>query len=261
MPDWLPEMVTSLGFSALGGRGRFRRYNRFREEWLGTDPMPSVIFIEPEYTDGPHAAPNDDHPPSGIAKGQALIADVYATLTANAARWQTTLLVITYDEHGGFYDHVPPLPIASSPGGVAVGTTGLRVPAFLVSPHVAPGVPFSVNLDHTSFLQLLAERFTPAKDYSADVAARQSALGRISGALNQVAAETPSLPAAMTAQLAARVAAAPASNGTAQAEGPAKTASAFDTVAQSLADNHPDVLAGPGWEKLAQQRKAQGLLF
>ena len=84
MTDWLPEMVTSLGFSALGGRGRFRRYSRFREEWLGTDPMPSVIFIEPEYTDGPHAAPNDDHPPTGIAKGQALVADIYATLTANA---------------------------------------------------------------------------------------------------------------------------------------------------------------------------------
>ena len=254
MTDWLPEMVTSLGFSALGGRGRFRRYSRFREEWLGVDPMPSVIFIEPEYTDGPHAAPNDDHPPSGIAKGQALVADIYATLTANAARWQNTLLVITYDEHGGFYDHVPPLPIPSSPGGVAVGTTGVRVPGFLISPHVAPGIPFSGNLDHTSFLQLLADRFTPGVAYSSEIASRQSQLSTLSAALTQTPPTpvlAPALPVDVSASLAAHLAASPASNGTAQSEGPAKTTGAFGNAAQAMVENHPDILAGPGWEKLA----------
>ena len=49
--------------------------------------MPSVIFIEPEYTDGPHFAPNDDHPPTGISRGQAFVADVYSALTANRVRW------------------------------------------------------------------------------------------------------------------------------------------------------------------------------
>ena len=70
MPDWLPKITASLAFEP---KGRFRRYRRFREHWMSTDPMPPVIFIEPEYTDGPHVDPNDDHPPTGIAKGQAFL--------------------------------------------------------------------------------------------------------------------------------------------------------------------------------------------
>ena len=84
MPDWLPEITTSLSGAAFDLRGRFRRYSRFREHWTGTETMPQVIFIEPEYTDGPHADPNDDHPPTGVAKGQALIADIYNTVVYGA---------------------------------------------------------------------------------------------------------------------------------------------------------------------------------
>ena len=45
--------------------------------------MPSVIFLEPEYTDGPHANPNDDHPPTGGGQGPEFLADIYATLISN----------------------------------------------------------------------------------------------------------------------------------------------------------------------------------
>ncbi len=251
MPDWLPEMVTSLALSALGGAGRFRRYSRLREAWMGTDPMPSVIFIEPEYTDGPHENPNDDHPPTGIAKGQALVADLYATLTANPQRWQSTLLIITYDEHGGFFDHVPPLPIPADAGGTAIGSTGVRVPALLISPHVAPGVPFTGALDHTSFLQLLADRFTPGKPYSPDIAPRHAALARIADALTGGSGEPAALPDSLLAELQARVSASPVSAGTAGSTGAAKTTAAFHNTALSVAQDHPDMLAGPGWESLA----------
>ena len=255
MPRWLPEMVTSLTLSAtVGGRGRFRRYARFAEQWAGDAPMPSVIFVEPEYTDGPHGAPNDDHPPTGIAKGQALLADLYATLTANPARWRNTLLIVTYDEHGGFYDHVAPLPVPANVGGFALATTGVRVPAFIVSPHVAPGVPFTDDLDHTSFLQLLADRFNPGQSYSAEVAARQSLLGRLSTVLTETPADpapAPAIPDTATNVLMAAIAAAPASSGTADTASAARTTQGFHNVAMKVATDHPDLLAEPGWVQLA----------
>ncbi|MBU6497780.1 MAG: hypothetical protein KGQ40_04560, partial [Rhodospirillales bacterium] len=227
MPGWAGEIVTSLALSELGGRGHFRRYNGLRAHWAGAAAMPSVIFIEPEYTDGPHGTPNDDHPPTGIARGQALLADIYAILISNPARWARTMMIVTYDEHGGFFDHAAPLAIPASVGGAAIATTGVRVPAFIVSPQAARGVPFTDPLDHTSFLQLLADRFNPGQDYSAEVGARQPHLGRLSTALTQSAATPPRAPAidpAILAALAARVAAAPASAGTADSAGAANTA-------------------------------------
>ncbi len=250
MPRWLPEITTSLALSDAGGRGRFRRYARFAEHWGGAAPMPSVIFIEPEYTDGPHATPNDDHPPTGIARGQAFLADIYRTLIANPQRWRNTLLLVTYDEHGGFFDHVPPLAIAADVGGTPIATTGVRVPALAISPHVAPGVPFTDALDHTSFLQLLADRFNPGQDYSAEVGARQSRLGRLATVLTQVPAGPaagPAIPPAAEARVAQATAAAPASSGIANSAGAANTARGFHNVAMKVASDHPELLASPGW--------------
>ncbi len=265
MPRWLPEMVTSLAFSGTGPRGRFRRYAHFRDHWAGTGAMPSVIFIEPEYTDGPHSAPNDDHPPTGIARGQDFLRDLYATLVSNPARWRNTMMIVSYDEHGGFYDHVPPLSIGASVGGFPLATTGVRVPAFVVSPHVAPGVPFSDALDHTSFLQLLADRFNPGKGYTADVSARQPQLGRLSTVLTQVPSEVsgPAAPApanahAPNAHVLSTAAAGRASFEVTNLSGAEKTALAFHNVAMKVATDHPELLAAPGWSKLRDYIAAQG---
>lgn len=246
---FLPEIVTSLALSAFGGRGRFRRYSRFRDHWLAPDPMPNVVFIEPEYTDGPHSTPNDDHPPTGIGQGQAFLADIYNILTANPARWRNTLLIVTYDEHGGFFDHVPPLPIPDVAGGTKLATTGVRVPAFIISPHVAPGVPFTDKLDHTSFLQLLADRFTPGQAYSPAVSARQAHLGRISTALTEVPTEAPMLP--QDARSIVIAAAEPTPERIPVSPGAARTGDAFETVMAKVANDHPELLAGPGWSSLA----------
>jgi phospholipase C len=253
MSRWLPEITTSLSLSALGGRGRFRRYNQFAKEWNNPAAMPSVIFIEPEYTDGPHSNPDDDHPPTGVVKGQALLADIYAVLTANPARWANTMLIVTYDEHGGFFDHVPPLPIPAIAGGFPFATTGVRVPAFVVSPHVAPGTVHTGALDHTSMLQLLADRFTPGQDYSPAVAARQKALTPLADILAPapVAAAAP-LPVSVPAALRAAASASPpppAPSGAALADPP--NAQAMHNVALQIARDHPDILSSPGWEKLA----------
>ena len=167
--------------------GAFRRYSRFRKHWQDPNPFPSVVFIEPEYSDGPGFRPNDDHPPTGVAGGQALLADIYNILIGNPARWEKTLMIVTYDEHGGFFDHVPPLDVTTMAGGDTFTTTGPRVPALLVSPHVARGQVFNEPLDHTSFLQLLSDRFAGGAAYSKAVSDRQRQLGgRIANALGPV---------------------------------------------------------------------------
>lgn len=253
MTDWLPEIVSSLSHSFFLDTGRFRRQSNFRDQWISGAELPQVIFIEPEYTDGPHGVPNDDHPPTGVAAGQAFVADIYETLIANPDRWRNTMMIVSYDEHGGFFDHVPPLAIQAVVEGTPIATTGVRVPAFVVSPHVAKGVPFTDLLDHTSFLQLLADRFTPGKEYSPEVAARQAGLGRLSTALTRTpgaeAPFAPSIPA--SAAVTPLLAASPArSHGTADSEGAARTTAAFRAVAHKISTDHPDMLAGPGWASL-----------
>ncbi|MEX3633258.1 alkaline phosphatase family protein [Paraburkholderia sp. BR14320] len=77
-------------------------------------------------------------------------------------------------EHGGFFDHVSPLRLPCNVAGFAFETTGLRVPAIPVSPYVSAGGVFSGDLDHTSILQLLAEKFDSHKAYSPAVSARNA---------------------------------------------------------------------------------------
>lgn len=74
-------------------------------------------------------------------KGEGLIAKLYNAIRSNDALWQKTLLIVLYDEHGGFYDHeVPPAPVAPDEytAEFAFNQLGLRVPAVLISPWVDP---------------------------------------------------------------------------------------------------------------------------
>lgn len=73
-----------------------------------TNQLPKVAFVEPAMH---HHPQDDDHPDADMMRGQRFLAQVYADLTANSAVWARTMLIITYDEHGGLYDHVIP-PIA-----------------------------------------------------------------------------------------------------------------------------------------------------
>jgi len=73
---------------------------------------------------------------------QAFLADIYDVLISNPNRWKNTVMIVFYDEHGGFFDHVPPLDIQTEAAGHLFATTGVRIPGFVVSPHVAAGVPF-----------------------------------------------------------------------------------------------------------------------
>ena len=124
-----------------------------------------VSWIDPRFKDlrvlGPDS--NDDHPPSDVIAGQDLVLTVYHALSSNAASWAKTLLIVTYDEHGGFYDHVsPPMAIDDHP---EFQRLGVRVPALLISPFVAPGSTSTALLgpdlyfDHTSIMKTIFTRF------------------------------------------------------------------------------------------------------
>jgi phospholipase C len=246
MPKWQPVILHELAIEILGLHTRFRRYEHFARDVHADPTFPPVVFIEPEYTDGPHHAPDDDHPPTPIARGQAFLRSVYQALTANPERWHKTLLLITYDEHGGFYDHVPPLAIRTDPplGHVypSFETTGVRVPAFLVSPFVDPGAVVHTPLDHTALLAFLGERFDPGATYSPVVDARQGSLSRLANALTRTEPRTdipvpPAMPAAVV-PMAMRTAL-PLLRPTAMAPGAAANAHAFEAAAREMVRRNP----------------------
>jgi phospholipase C len=138
---------------------RHRHMTEFYEDAAG-DPksFPAFAFIEPSYL-SPGA--NDAHPPHDIAEADVLVARVYNAIRANAELWNSSLLVILFDEHGGFYDPVyAPPAIAPDQHAEEYDFTqyGIRVPALLVSPYAAD--PFDSNLlDHTSLLKYLQDKW------------------------------------------------------------------------------------------------------
>ncbi len=143
------SLVLTHQFAHLGN---YRRFAHWRHDVASGD-LPAYTFIEPTYF-GPEQ--NDQHPPHDVLRGDLLIAEVYNTLRANAALFERTLLIVLYDEHGGFFDHVVP-PRTIAPDGhtkhYSFDRLGFRVPAILVSPLLDPGVLHDV-FDHTSLLRM-----------------------------------------------------------------------------------------------------------
>ena len=94
--------------------------------------LPSVSWIDPNFSNFNPIGfqPNDDHPPADIKDGQELVLAVYHAL-ATSPQWEKTLLIIFYDEHGGFYDHVAP-PAAPDDDPETFGRYGVRIPALIV---------------------------------------------------------------------------------------------------------------------------------
>lgn len=110
--------------------------------------LPAVTYVDPVF------GRNDDHPPAHPMAGQVLIASVYEAL-ATSPHWERCLLVVTYDEHGGFYDHVvPPLAADDRPES-GHDQLGFRVPTVVAGPWVKQGAVSNSLYDHTSTLALL----------------------------------------------------------------------------------------------------------
>jgi phospholipase C len=118
--------------------------------------LPSVAFVDPGFGGEDQGISTDDHPHGDLRVGEALMNQVYTAVTQSPA-WPKTLLVITFDEWGGFFDHVPP---ALAPDvQPALQQRGFRVPALLVSPYARRGAVDHGVYDHTSVLRLIEWRF------------------------------------------------------------------------------------------------------
>jgi phospholipase C len=125
--------------------------------------LPAVSWIDPNFYDltfGP-AGSNDDHPPSDLRAGQKLVLQLFDAVVRSPA-WEKTLLVITYDEHGGFFDHVQPP--AAADDHPALRGYGPRVPALVVSPWVGQRQASHTVFDHTSLIKTILKRFAPKAD-------------------------------------------------------------------------------------------------
>lgn len=122
-------------------------------------------LVEPNYSDRSgdeeKAGAADPHPPSTLSADELFIAQVYNALRKNESLWQSSVLLITYSNHGGFYDHVPP-PAVPPDGFLASAATtgtgysfrfdrlGIRVPAVIVSPYIPRGTVDHTVYDHAS---------------------------------------------------------------------------------------------------------------
>jgi phospholipase C len=144
-----------------------------------TGRLPPVSVVDPRFTllEGG----NDDHPPADIRDGDAFLARTFRAV-ASGPGWPHTVFIVTYDEWGGFFDHVPP-PRAAAPNAVdpdvvrGKARLGFRVPTVVASPFTRgaaddPRVS-SLTLDHTSILKLIEWRFglapLTARDASRDI--------------------------------------------------------------------------------------------
>jgi phospholipase C len=188
--------------STLAANGLTPTYPGDFQTDVADDSLPQVSWV---------LAPliNSEHPPAPVEYGEVVAANVLNTLVSNPAVWGKTALFITYDENGGFFDHVPPpvaptgtageyltaSPLPSDASGVA-GPIGLgfRVPMLVVSPFARGGFVCKDTFDHTSVLRFLETRF------GAEVpnlsAWRRSATGDLTTAFNfaTVDSSVPSMP-------------------------------------------------------------------
>jgi phospholipase C len=140
-------------------------FGKFVDFQADAGNLPAYCFLEPSWG----SAGNSQHPNYDVALGEALIKQVYQALRSGPG-WNQTLLIITYDEHGGCYDHVAP-PGGAVPPDTSVGEYGfdftrfgVRVPAVLVSPLIPAGTIYRVPaggtpIDHTSVLKTIELRW------------------------------------------------------------------------------------------------------
>ena len=157
--------------------------------------LPAVSFIDPNFIDEPDGGDNDDGAPANITAGQNLIGRVINAVLGGP-NWQKTLLIVTYDEHGGFYDHVNPLDPRYRTNAKPVSGIdhyGVRVPALIISPWVDQGTVSDVVFDHTSIAKTIARRFMSANP--PDLGERVAAANDISMVLRATPRQdTPSIP-------------------------------------------------------------------
>ncbi len=122
----------------------------FEDAAAGT--LPNLVFVEPAY------GRNDDHPPAHPTAGQLFIAQIYDAL-ASSPQWERIAFFITYDEHGGFHDHVPPSTAPDALTDEGFNQLGFRVPSLVVGPWAKRNYVSHDHYEHTSMLAFIENLF------------------------------------------------------------------------------------------------------
>ena len=151
----------------------FGTYSQFLDD-CDKGNLPDYSFVEPNYsdheTDSGEEVANDQHPDHNMQAGEAFIASIYQAIKNNPDLWESTALLITYDEHGGIFDHVPPPACPKdqfTADGNATGTgvpfefnrLGVRVPSILISPWIPKGSVVDRVFDHASIPATITKFF------------------------------------------------------------------------------------------------------
>jgi phospholipase C len=169
--DELTQAFALKGMHMNDDKGYLHPFKNFKKDLSDSKFSPAYIFIEPCYgfvlTDkGSFKCGNSQHPLDDVRRGEGLLKYIYETIR-NSPHWESSCLIVTYDEHGGFYDHVAP-PRAVPPGdaivdpsynqnGFAFDQLGVRVPTLVISPWIPKSTIDHNQYDHTSILRTLEE--------------------------------------------------------------------------------------------------------
>ncbi len=156
------------GYPQYALRPRQRAHTKiFRELWTDLDAgtLPSVVFLDPSWSATHSVDANDEHAPANPQRGQAYVREIVTRIMASDV-WPRSAIIVTYDEHGGFFDHVAP-PEACHPGDRSAETSvggdfdrlGFRVPLTVVSPYARPGYVSDRVTDAASVLRFVQTRF------------------------------------------------------------------------------------------------------
>jgi phospholipase C len=125
--------------------------------------LPHVSFVDPKFIDEGSGTSRDDHPHADVRNGEVFMARIYRAVTTSP-NWARTVLIFTFDEWGGFYDHVPPptapIPTADAAAGNQDGLRGFRVPCVMVSPFARRAHIATTVYDHTSILRMIESRWS-----------------------------------------------------------------------------------------------------
>jgi len=134
--------------------------------------LPEVAFVDPRFLDEGSGTSGDDHPHADIRVGQQFLNQIYDAVT-RSPDWGSTVLVINYDEWGGFFDHVPPA--VAPDANPEWGLRGFRVPCLVISPRSRRGAVQHGEFDHSSVLKLIEWRWNLPALTPRDAAARNLA--------------------------------------------------------------------------------------
>ena len=167
--DAFPQALAISGMTLRLAEGHFRDFEDFRQHVQDPNYSTAYAFIEPNYrVAADFIGGNSQHPKDDVTRGEALLKLVYETIR-NSPHWENSVLIVTYDEHGGFYDHVAP-PRTVAPGDPITDPEnnrynfdftqlGVRVPAIIISPLIPRGTIDHNVYDHTSVLATVEHFF------------------------------------------------------------------------------------------------------